>query len=110
MRISLVVLTSLLAVTSLSAQPGKQSTSDAQAWTRYTVEKGDFSVTMPKVPVLIFSKILSSLNIDITVVKGGPGEYTQSAIEAARKIKFVPATKDGVPVSMWMQLEYRFPF
>jgi hypothetical protein len=33
---------------------------------------------------------------------------TELAIEAAKKIKFVPATKYGYPVSMWMQLEYNF--
>lgn len=283
MRIPLLVFTLLLAVTNLMAQSGDQSTSDAQSWKRYTAEERDFSVMMPKVPVLTLSKnsvtrehrhqgslktsvdnvsysVLSSENrkpllgleefikeqlirgwdlnserrvtvngisgkeylskdrnivaqffvtekslyrfltkgapaddprvkqffssielgekvtgtrvqpedgvvyyfqdepdvfkgtdvdrrvqvlakpepvavagppeasgskfsvilravfsydgnvTNITVIKGAPGEYTQSAIEAARKIKFVPATKDGVPVSMWMQLEYRFPF
>jgi hypothetical protein len=30
------------------------------------------------------------------------------AIEAANKITFKPATKDGRPVSMWMELEYNF--
>jgi hypothetical protein len=33
---------------------------------------------------------------------------TKRSIEAARKIRFVPAMKDGHPVSMWMQLEYNF--
>jgi len=33
---------------------------------------------------------------------------TKRAIEAAEKIKFVPAMKDNHPVSMWMQLEYNF--
>lgn len=42
------------------------------------------------------------------VVQGLPGGLTEKAIEAARQIKFTPATKDGKPVSMWMQLEYRF--
>ena len=42
------------------------------------------------------------------VVQGLPGGLTEKAIEAARQIKFTPATKDGYPVSMWMQLEYRF--
>lgn len=30
------------------------------------------------------------------------------SIDAAHKIKFVPAVKDGHSVSMWMQLEYNF--
>lgn len=45
---------------------------------------------------------------NIRVVSGLPYGLTEKAIEAARKIKFVPATKDGKNVSMWMQLEYNF--
>jgi TonB family protein len=37
-----------------------------------------------------------------------PDGLTESAIRAARQIKFIPATKDGRPVSMYMQLEYNF--
>ncbi|HEX6189746.1 MAG TPA: energy transducer TonB [Pyrinomonadaceae bacterium] len=37
-----------------------------------------------------------------------PHGLTASAIRSARQIKFIPATKDGKPVSMWMQLEYNF--
>jgi TonB family protein len=44
------------------------------------------------------------------VVQGLPGGLTEKAIEAARKIRFTPAMKDGRPVSMWMQLEYHFRF
>lgn len=42
------------------------------------------------------------------VVEGLPDGLTARAISAARQIKFIPATKDGRPVSMWMQLEYNF--
>ena len=42
------------------------------------------------------------------VVRGLPDGLTQLAIRAARKIKFDPATIDGRPVSMWVQLEYNF--
>jgi TonB family protein len=45
---------------------------------------------------------------NIRVVQGLPNGLTEKAIEAARKIKFIPATKDGKNVSMWMQLEYNF--
>jgi len=45
---------------------------------------------------------------DIQVIAGLPYGLTESAIEAAKKIKFVPATKEGHNVSMWMQLEYNF--
>ena len=45
---------------------------------------------------------------NIRAVKGLPDGLTQVSIAAARKIKFVPATKDGKPVSMYIQLEYNF--
>ena len=45
---------------------------------------------------------------NILVVQSLPYGLTERAIEAARKIKFVPATKDGKNVSMWLQLEYNF--
>src|SRR5205814_1897209 len=37
-----------------------------------------------------------------------PYGLTASAIRAARQIRFIPATKDGKPVSMWMELQYNF--
>jgi len=37
-----------------------------------------------------------------------PFGLTTAAIEAAHRIKFTPATKDGQPVSMFIQLEYNF--
>lgn len=45
---------------------------------------------------------------NIRVVQGLPKGLTERAIAAARLIKFIPATKDGSNVSMWMQLEYNF--
>jgi outer membrane biosynthesis protein TonB len=42
------------------------------------------------------------------VVQGLPYGLTEQAIAAARKLKFVPAMKDGKNVSMWIQLEYNF--
>lgn len=44
----------------------------------------------------------------IHVVSGLPGGLNNSAIVAAQGIRFIPATKDGKPVSMWMELEYNF--
>ena len=44
----------------------------------------------------------------IRAVSGLPYGLTERAIEAARRIKFTPATKDGRPVSMYIQLEYNF--
>jgi TonB family protein len=45
---------------------------------------------------------------NIRVVSGLLHGLTERAIDAARKIKFIPAMKDGHNVSMWMQLEYNF--
>lgn len=45
---------------------------------------------------------------NIRVVQGVPEGLTERAIQAARKIKFIPASKEGKFVSMWMQLEYNF--
>lgn len=44
------------------------------------------------------------------IVRGLPAGLTEQAISAARRIKFVPATKDGRPVSTFIQLEYHFGF
>jgi TonB family protein len=44
----------------------------------------------------------------ILVLRSLPYGLTNAAIESARHIKFVPAMKDGKPVSMFMQLEYNF--
>jgi len=44
----------------------------------------------------------------ILVLRSLPYGLTNAAIAAARRIKFVPAMKDGKPVSMFMQLEYNF--
>ena len=43
----------------------------------------------------------------IVVVSGVPG-LTELAIDAARRITFDPAIKDGRYVAMWLQLEYNF--
>jgi len=45
---------------------------------------------------------------NIRVVQGVRDGLTERAIEAARKIRFVPATREGKYVSMWIQLEYNF--
>lgn len=42
------------------------------------------------------------------IVRGLPAGLTEQSISAARRIKFVPATKDGRPVSIHIQLEYNF--
>jgi TonB family protein len=44
----------------------------------------------------------------ILVTKALPHGLTQKAVEAARRIKFIPATQNGHPISMFIQLEYNF--
>ena len=46
--------------------------------------------------------------VQIRAVRTLPFGLTERAIAAARLIKFVPAMKDGHPVSVHMQLEYNF--
>jgi TonB family protein len=46
--------------------------------------------------------------VQIRALNTLPFGLTEQAIAAARQIKFVPATKDGHPVSVHMQLEYNF--
>jgi TonB family protein len=45
---------------------------------------------------------------NIRAMKELPQGLTEQAIAASRKIKFIPAVKDGKFASMWMQLEYNF--
>jgi TonB family protein len=45
---------------------------------------------------------------DIRVIRSLPDGLTEKAIEAARKIRFNPAVKNGAPVSVRGQLEFTF--
>ena len=45
---------------------------------------------------------------DMQVLHGLPQGLTETAIEAAKKIKFHPALRNGVPVNVRMQLEFNF--
>lgn len=44
----------------------------------------------------------------ILVLAGLTEGLTERSVAAARRIKFVPATVNGVPVSVAVQLEYNF--
>lgn len=55
---------------------------------------------------VVFSKTGEVTSIQ--VISALPYGLTERCIEAAKGIQFIPATKDGIPVSMWMQLEYNF--
>ncbi|HET6669146.1 MAG TPA: TonB family protein [Pyrinomonadaceae bacterium] len=45
---------------------------------------------------------------NILIVKGLPYGLTEQALNAARSIRFTPALVNGVPVSVFVQLEYNF--
>ena len=45
---------------------------------------------------------------NVRIVSSLPFGLTERAVDAAKKIRFIPAVKDGKYVSMWMQLEYNF--
>ena len=60
---------------------------------------------------VVILKVVFSATGEVTnlrVVYGLSHGLNDQSIRSAKKIKFVPATKDGKPVSMWMQLEYNF--
>lgn len=44
----------------------------------------------------------------LLIVEALPNGLTERVLEAARLLKFIPATLDGKPVSMLIQLEYNF--
>jgi TonB family protein len=72
----------------------------------YTAEAKKRGVVGTVVLKAVFSA--SGKVTNIRVVQGVPYGLTEAAIGSARKIRFVPASKEGKFVSMWMQLEYNF--
>jgi TonB family protein len=89
---------------------GKDVTSKARLISKpepqYTEDARKNQITGTVVLKVVFGSNGTVSNI--RTVSGLPFGLTERAIAAARQIKFVPATKDGHPVSMWMQLEYNF--
>jgi TonB family protein len=45
---------------------------------------------------------------NIRVIRGLSKGLTEKSIQVARRIKFIPATKDGKPVSQYIRVEYNF--
>lgn len=89
---------------------GKDVTTKARLLSKpepqYTEDARKNQITGTVVLKVVFASNGSVTNI--RTVSGLPYGLTERAIAAARNIKFVPATKDGHQVSMWMQLEYNF--
>ena len=73
---------------------------------RYTEAARMNEITGTVVLKCIFSA--NGMVENIKTVSGLPYGLTEQSIEAARKIKFIPAMKDGKYVAMWMQLEYNY--
>ena len=45
---------------------------------------------------------------DVELIRGVSCGFDENSIKAARKIKFTPAVKDGVPVSQYVIIEYYY--
>jgi len=73
---------------------------------QYTEEARKNSITGTVILRVVFSK--SGEVTNIRAMQSLQGGLTEKAIAAARQIRFVPATRNGQPVSMYMQLEYNF--
>lgn len=89
---------------------GREVTSKARVLDKpeptYTESARKNQITGTVVLRAVFSAGGSVTNIH--AVSGLPDGLTERAIAAAKNIRFVPATKDGHPVSMWMELQYNF--
>jgi TonB family protein len=72
----------------------------------YTVEARNNGISGTVILKAVFS--LNGRVIRIHATEGLRYGLTAMAIAAARGIKFIPARKDGKPVSMYVQLEYTF--
>jgi TonB family protein len=73
---------------------------------QYTEEARKNSITGVVILRVVFSRTGEVTNI--RAMQSLQGGLTEKAIAAARQIRFVPATRNGQPVSMYMQLEYNF--
>jgi TonB family protein len=72
----------------------------------YTEDARKNQITGTVVLAAVFSA--SGQVTGIRPVSGLPHGLTEKAIAAARQIRFVPAQKDGRPVSMYYRIEYNF--
>jgi TonB family protein len=73
---------------------------------QYTEEARRAQITGTVILRVVFSRTGQVTNI--RPVQSLSGGLTEKAIAAARQIRFVPATRNGQAVSMYMQLEYNF--
>jgi TonB family protein len=73
---------------------------------QYTEEARRAQITGTVILRVVFSRTGQVTNI--RPMQSLSGGLTEKAIAAARQIRFVPATRNGQAVSMYMQLEYNF--
>ena len=73
---------------------------------QYTDEAREAGVSGTVVMRAVFASDGTIQNI--LVLRSLPHGLTEMAVKAARQIKFIPATKDGRPVSQFIQIEYNF--
>lgn len=73
---------------------------------QYTEEARRAQITGTVVLRVVFSR--TGQVTDIRPIQSLSAGLTEKAIAAARQIRFVPATRNGQAVSMYMQLEYNF--
>ena len=73
---------------------------------QYTEQARRDQITGTVVLRVVFSSSGQVTNIQAVQQLGGG--LTEKAIAAARQIRFLPAMRNGQPVSMYMQLEYNF--
>ncbi|MCU1265676.1 MAG: TonB family C-terminal domain protein [Acidobacteria bacterium] len=73
---------------------------------QYTEAARKNQVTGSVILSVIFSE--SGEVTSIRAIRVLPDGLTEKAIAAARQIRFVPAVRNGQPVSVYMQLEYNF--
>jgi len=123
---SFILLLSILPATFISAATSKsQIQTRAESDSSKAVVKSKPEPDYPKearkqriVATIVLRAVLNSTGqvTDIKFEKAIPNnlpedilkKFTEASIRAAEKIKFKPATKDGHPVSTYVQLEYNF--
>ena len=75
-------------------------------------ETPQFPITIVLRAVLAKDATVTGIKLSRAIPEDAPKElvtlFTERAIAAAKLIKFIPATRDGDPVSMYVQLEYNF--
>lgn len=73
---------------------------------RYTEEARQNEVSGSVILKMVFAADGTITNVQVAA--GLPHGLTERAIEAVKKIRFIPAVKNGKFVATWMQLEYSF--